>query len=207
MTRREFAGGALALAADTKGSWVRLRDLPERRIFELATAINGRIYVITSGEDGKRGTEVHVYDPVSDAWTARSWANTVRHSFGAGSIDGRIYIWGGVADGRVIASAEVYDPVSDRWSVVASMPRPRMFAKGARVGGRLYAAGGIVPPGRRQFPWLDVYDPRRDRWSSLSDMPVVRDAYRVVAARGRVYVVGQLGLGADTFEFDPRSGR
>ena len=167
MTRREFAGGALALTADTKGTWVRLRDLPERRIFELATAIGGRIFVITSGEDGKRGTEVHVYDPASDGWTARAWANTVRHSFGAGSADGRIHIWGGVADGRVIAGAEVYDPVSDRWSVAASMPRPRMFAKGAGAGGLLYAAGGIVPPGRRQMLWLDVYDPRRDRWSAL----------------------------------------
>ena len=86
------------------------------------------------------------------------------------------------------------------------MPRPRMFAKGAGVGGRLYAAGGIVPPGRRQFPWLDVYDPQRDRWSVAADMPMRRDAYRVAVARGRVYVIGQLGLGADVLEFDPRVG-
>src|SRR5688572_23305227 len=146
MTRREFVGGALALRTNTKGSWVRLRDLPQRRIFEIAVTIGGRIHVVTSGEDGQRGTEVHVYDPQSDAWTARSWANTPRHSFGAGSASGRIYIWGGIAGNKLISSAEVYDPAADRWTAVADMPRPRMFAKGAGVGGRLYAAGGIVPP-------------------------------------------------------------
>lgn len=184
MTRREFAGALPALRADTKGTWVRLRDLPEPRIFERATATSGRIYVVTSGEDGKRETEVHEYDPGSDSWTARSWANTLRHWFGAGSLDGRIYIWGGVANGRVIASAEIYDPEEDQWFVITPMPRPRMFAKGARVGG--------------QFPWLDAYGPQRDRWSLASDMPLHRDADRVAVARGRVYVVGQLGLGADT---------
>lgn len=204
MTRREFVG-ALALRADTK-AWVRMKDLPERRIFEIATTIRDRIFVVTSGEDGKRGTEVHVYDPKSDAWTIRAWANTVRHSFGAGMWDGRIYIWGGVANGALTDSAEVYDPKADRWSAVAPLPRPRVFAKGVGVAGRLYAVGGIVPPGRRQFRWLDVYSPWLDRWTAGPDLPLVRDAYRAVGAAGRVYVVGQLGHGAESLAFEPHRG-
>ncbi len=189
-------------------AWVRKANVPEPRIFEIAATINGRIFAVTSGEDGKPGTEVFVYDPAADTWTRRAGhANLVRHSFGAAALDGKIYIWGGIADRRLTGSAEVYDPAADCWTSIAPLPRPRMFAKGAGVNGKLYAVGGIVPPGRNQAPFIDEFDPKTNRWTTKSDMPVKRDAYRVAAAGDRIYVVGNLNGGAEALEYDPAADR
>ncbi|RPJ62756.1 MAG: hypothetical protein EHM23_02585, partial [Acidobacteria bacterium] len=144
----------LILAASNP-AWLQKRNLPEPRIFEIAAAIDGTIYCVTSGEDGMPGTEVRAYDPSTDTWQTKSRANLLRHSFGAGELDGRIYIWGGVAEGRLVSSTEMYDPKTDKWTVKANLPRPRLFAKGAGVNGKLYAVGGIQPPGRNQVPLID----------------------------------------------------
>ena len=155
------AGGAVVLCASQLNQvWVQKQDLPEARIFEIATSISGKILAVTSGEDGKPGTEVFEYDARSDIWTKRSHANLIRHSFGAGVADGKIFIWGGIAGGKLTATTEMYDPRTDTWTTRAPMPEPRMFAKGAGVAGKLYAVGGIQPPGRNQVPLLHEYDPK-----------------------------------------------
>ncbi len=83
--------------------WMEKSRVPERRIFEIAANIRGKIYAVTSGEDGKPGTEVFEYTPESNSWRKRnSRANVVRHSFGAATLDGKIYVWGGLgADSRM----------------------------------------------------------------------------------------------------------
>ncbi len=190
--------GVLPCAGQLNQAWVQKHDLPEARIFEIAASINGRILAVTSGEDGKPGTEVFEYRPSYDTWTRKSHANLVRHSFGAGVAGGKVFIWGGIAEGN---------PDTDTWTRKAGMPEPRMFAKGAEVGGMLYAVGGIQPPGRNQVPLLHQYDPKTDRWARKTDMPEKRDAYRVAAARGRVYVIGNLNGSTHVLEYDPASGR
>jgi hypothetical protein len=160
LIRMIAAGGALALcAAQLNQVWVQKRDLPEARIFEIATSIGGKILAVTSGEDGKPGTQVFEYDAASDIWTKRNHANLIRHSFGAGVSGGKIFIWGGIAGGKLTATTEMYNPRTDTWITRAPMPEPRMFAKGAEVAGKLYAVGGIRPPGRNQVPSLYEYDP------------------------------------------------
>ncbi len=188
-------------------AWVQKRNLPEARIFEIAAAIEGVIYCVTSGEDGKPGTEVHAYDPATDTWSTKSHANLIRHSFGAGELEGKIYIWGGVAGNRLVNSTEMYDPKVDKWTVKADFPRPRIFAKGGAVDGKLYAVGGIRPPGRNQVPLIDAYDPKTNRWTRKASMILKRDAYRVAVADGKIYVVGNLGDDARILQYDPTTDK
>ena len=209
LVRTVVAGAAVALCAgQVNPAWVQKRDLPEARIFEIATSVGDRILAVTSGEDGKPGTEVFEYNAVSDTWTKRAHANLIRHSFGAGMAGGKIFIWGGIAGGRLTATTEMYDPKTDTWTTKAPMPGPRMFAKGAEVAGKLYAVGGIQPPGRNQVPLLHAYDPKTDVWSVKASMPEKRDGYRVGAANGRVYVIGNLGGSSSrVLEYTPATNR
>jgi hypothetical protein len=184
-------------------AWIRKKDLPEPRIFELAVTISDRIYAVTSGEEGRSGTEVHVYHPQSDTWVKKSHANLLRHSFGGAALGGRIYIWGGAVGGKVVAPTEVYDRATDTWTIRADMARPRLFAKGAAAAGKLYAVGGIVPPGRNTARWLDEYDPTINRWTLRADLPSKRDAFRVAATDSAVYVVGNLGGEPEVLEYRP----
>ena len=202
------AGGAWTLCAgQLNQAWIQKRDLPEARIFEVATSIGDRILAITSGEDGKPGTEVFEYDAASDVWTRRAHANLIRHSFGAGVADGKIFIWGGIAGGKLTPSTEMYDPKTGAWTTRTPMLEPRMFAKGAEVAGKLYAVGGIQPPGRNQVPLLHEYDPKTDTWSAKASMPEKRDAYRVAAVNGRVYVIGNLSGSSRVLEYTPATDR
>lgn len=194
---------AVLSAGELNPAWIQKRDLPEPRIFEIATSIDGAILAVTSGEDGKPGTEVFAYNTVADTWTRRAHANLVRHSFGAAMAGGKIFIWGGIAGAKLTASTEVYDPKTDTWTTLSPMPEPRIFAKGAEVAGKLYAVGGIQPPGRNQVPLLHEYDPKTDRWSAKAYMPQKRDAYRVAAVNGKIYVIGNLGGSSRVLEYTP----
>jgi len=197
----------MCYAAQDNPAWTRKHDLPEGRIFEIAAAVNGRIYAVTSGEDGKPPAEVWEYNPALDQWKVKGHANQPRTSFGAGEVKGKIYIWGGMDGNRLIGSTEMYDPESDTWTVRAELPRPRIFAKGAAVAGKLYAVGGIAPPYRNQVPLLDEYDPVSDRWTPKSDWPSKRDGFRVAACDGKIYVMGHLGHDPATLQYDPATDR
>jgi len=199
---------AIALCSgQANPAWVQQRDLPEARIFEIAATVGKRILAVTSGEDGKPGTEVFEYNAAADTWTRRAHANLIRHSFGAGVAGGRIFIWGGVAGGKLTTSTEMYAPETDTWTPKSPMPEPRLFAKGAEVAGKLYAVGGIQPPGRNQVPLLHEYDPKTDSWSAKAPMPEKRDAYRVAAVNGRVYVIGNLNGSTHVLEYTPATNQ
>jgi hypothetical protein len=96
-----------------------------------------------------------VYDSTPAVWVVKSRANTARDSFAGAALDGKVYIWGGIANGSLIGSTEMYDRVTDKWTTQAQMARTRRFSKGAAIAGELHAIGGIVPPGRKQVPFVD----------------------------------------------------
>lgn len=184
-------------AGDQKPPWIPRKDLPESRALELAAGIGGKVYVLTSGEEGTGGGDVFEYDPTTDTWTKRAGAPSRRCAFGGAVVDGRIYIWGGATSGpapggdTINDTVEVYDPAKDAWSVKqARMPAPRLFAKGAAVNGKLYAVGGVLLEGGATSRAVHEYDPRSDRWTERSPMGIERRVYRVAGAGGRLYAIG-----------------
>jgi N-acetylneuraminic acid mutarotase len=198
--------------------WQERSRLPEPRKFEVAIAIDGRIYCVTSGDDtGRDGGRIYSYDPSDDSWTRKSRVRIARHSSGFGAVGGRIYAISGALEGNptldasgLSAAFEEYDPRTDSWRIRAPIPRPRLFAIGAGVNGKIYAIGGIVPgnPQVSVARWVDEYDTKTDRWTPRADLPLETRACRVAVANGKIYLIGGADrafskLLADVIEYDP----
>jgi N-acetylneuraminic acid mutarotase/Tol biopolymer transport system component len=230
MPLRPIVGLLLAfLATPTSAApqavWAPVADLPEARSWEFAAAIDGRIYVLASGEDNHPGGDLYRYDRDAATWTRLPGAPSGRRAFGGAAAAGKLYVWGGLvrnASGIETASdtVEVFDTSAGVWSGTRGrMPEPRLFAKGVEVNGRLYAVGGIVPRPDHAVGASDEgtistavheYDPIADRWRECPPLPTGRKVFRVAAAGGRLYVLGGWARDNPTTEllveqYDPAS--
>lgn len=137
-----------------------LRSAPEQHIDGAGGVIDGKFYVV--GGRGDRGTgrtgndRVHMYDPATNRWTAKTSLPTARTEMAGVVMGAKLYILGGTEseNGQHVNTVDVYDPVTDTWTLAVSMPTARSSLAAGRifVSGlpKILAIGGVGGPGARE---------------------------------------------------------
>ena len=151
-----MAGNGASLATvdvfdPTTNVWSTASAMSTRRDNPGAAVLDGRLYVFGGRTRNADGTvvdatllSVEMYDPSSDAWTARAPMPTGRRTMVVGLLGGRAQVMGGeVQGGTGVAFAnEEYDPLTDTWTVLTPMSTPRHGAVAGTIGGVVYVVGG-----------------------------------------------------------------
>lgn len=195
----------------TNDTWKALPPMPTARGAAVATAVDGKIYVIggASVHPGMkiRGLNARVpqqalstneaFDLKTQTWEERSPMPTARNHMAVGVVDGKIYVLGGRV-GSVFVNAsptdvvEEYDPKTNSWGYArARMPTPRSGTAYGVYDGKIYVAGGEYLDNEIVGVWRDLqaYDPATDKWSILPDLPTPRHGLVGGITDGRFFVV------------------
>lgn len=186
-------------------SWTSRTRVPTARIAAGAAALGGKLYVFGGCGRNSEGNHdcrvsttnaLEVYDPQSNAWTAKAPMPTPRSLMAAAVIEGKLYVAGGrgpcpPCPGYSIL--EVYDPLTDTWDVSrAPMPVALSGAGGAAVNGKFYVAGGNN--GRnselRGSNFFGIYDPAIDKWEIGALLPTAREGLGLEVVHGVLYAIG-----------------
>ncbi len=175
--------------ADWRGgnnAWSAKAALPTARPNAAVGVIGGKMYVAGGGvvwDTWSLASAVNEeYDPVADAWTAKTPMPEARGQLAAGVIDGKLYA---VGDAN-----EAYDPVSNTWETKAAIPGARSQFAIASADGKLYAIGGII--GVELNENLE-YNPVTDAWTAKTPMTKARRALAAGTINGKIYAVGGYG--------------
>jgi N-acetylneuraminic acid mutarotase len=184
-------------------TWERIGDLPTPRSRMRAVESGGMIYVIGgyvagTANDGNTGA-CEAYDPLTNAWKARTPMPTPRHGHTVVALGRRLVVTGGGSGES--ARAEVYDPSTDTWTKFSACPRvyaPESRPDPARGPFNLLfheavAWGGrILHFGAREHEPIPVvaWDPGLDAWEIVSERGPTR--HRLASARigTTLYLIG-----------------
>jgi N-acetylneuraminic acid mutarotase len=107
-------------ATDT---WTSKRDMPARRAFFSASAVNGKIYAIGGGRDLNTSglSTVEEYDPTADSWTTKTNMPTARFLLSTSAVNDKIYAiagavssWSSSTQWKGCSTVEEYDPSFDQ---------------------------------------------------------------------------------------------
>lgn len=124
-----------------------------------SAVLDGKLYIFggrTRNADGSEvdGTldSVEMYDPATNAWTARAPMPTGRRTMVVGTLNGRAQVMGGerTSSGGTFEQNEEYDPATDTWRTLAPMPTPRHGAAAGTINGVVYVVAG-GPTGGSSF--------------------------------------------------------
>ena len=168
---------------------------------EAVTAPNGRIYVF-GGHDSDGGTtydSMHIYNPMTDTWSAGPTMPRARRSFAAlKDCDGYIYLYGGNAGSTTHAEIDCFDTNTGAWlpesphvpEPFADMITPRTGVAGAlgRNGVHYITGGNTLSP--VALPTVESYDPYSNEWSTEASLLESRNSHRAVGLGSRVWVPG-----------------
>jgi hypothetical protein len=111
--------------------------------------ISGKLYVAGGyNVQGRETAALHVYDPATNTWAARTRMPTARGEAASGVIGGKLYVAGGRSAAGELSVVEAYDPSTNTWTSSAPMPAPRSglaggVAKDATGQAKLFAVGGF----------------------------------------------------------------
>lgn len=150
----------------TKGAWANFTG-PGTPNADLA-ALNGKIYIVGGGREGKMSADLIEFDPVRSEWRNLSPMPTARRDLAVGVINGKLLAVGGMDGQNVLTTVEEYDPKTDRWSERAKMPTARSGFSVAVTGGVLYAVGGW--DGAKYLNTVEAYEPKKDRWTTKAPL-------------------------------------
>ena len=164
----------------------------------------GRRFYLLGGREN--GSNVNVYDPATDTWTAGAQPGFPVHHFQAVAFDGLVYAIGVLADNNFpneqpYDKVLIYDPARDRWFDGPDIPAGRVRGAAGCVasGGKLYLVGGLtVGHASGWSDKFDEYDPATGEWRSLPALPRARDHFHAALAGGRLYVAGGRRTGQET---------
>jgi Kelch motif len=101
----------------------------------------------------------HVYDPVTNRWTAEPPLPTVRSGIAAAVLGPRLFVLGGEAPTGTFGQVEVYDTALSRWSALAPMPTPRHGLTAIAFEGRIHVLSGGPHPGGSYSAVHEVLSP------------------------------------------------
>ncbi|MCX7789252.1 MAG: LuxR C-terminal-related transcriptional regulator [Chloroflexaceae bacterium] len=162
---------------------------PRQSFALLASASEGRLYVIGgAGQPGALPT-LDRYDPQTRLWVSLADKLTPVSAIRAAELRGRIYVPGGErSDGTVSDQLEAYDPREQRWYALRPLPAPRSRYGLAVWEGKLYLLGGW--DGRQMTADVFVYDPALDEWSSGPGLPDARQYASASVVSDHLYVIG-----------------
>ncbi len=137
-------------------AWRTLPDLPTQRNHLAAAAIGGKVYVaggrFGAGFDSEKTDAVEVFDPATNAWTARARMLRPRGGVNGIAVLGCLHVFGGEGNDLdsigVFPDYDVYDPGTDRWRRLDPLPFPVHGVTGAAfIDGLIYLPGGGVAQG------------------------------------------------------------
>jgi N-acetylneuraminic acid mutarotase len=170
-------------------------------------AIGGKIYAAGGIVGTSTVTNVAVYDPVANTWTAKA-AMPLGRNHAAGGTDGtRMFVFGGRTGGNFVTNGfddvQIYDPVRNTWvstsdpgSTLARLPQARGgMGHAVWYQGEFYVMGGetLNGPGatpNNVYARVDVYNPTTNRWRLDADMPTPRHGIYPVLFQSRIFVAG-----------------
>jgi N-acetylneuraminic acid mutarotase len=174
--------------------WTRLADPPVARGAATAQAIGGKIYVVGGGPDDTQVvTDLSIYDPARDSWSAGAPLPTPRQHLASCAVDGKMIVVGGWSGPNKTSSAaaERYDPARDAWETLPPLPTARGGLGANAIGEVCYAIGGEQwDGGEDAFPLDEGFDARSGRWRTLAPMAQRRHGIGVAQVGGALYVVG-----------------
>ncbi len=204
--------GQVAAAAHSSGTanaWIGLASgliaMPTARQGATNAEVNGVVYVI-GGYDGTNYlSTVEAYDPVTNAWSAKTPTGSPTARFNATSavVNGIIYVIGGSNGTGSLSVVEAYDPVANAWTTksptgtfTARNQSPSPGASSAVVNGIVYVSGGCCVAG---LTAMEAFDPAANAgagsWTLKPAMTTGRYSSTAAAVNGIIYVIG----GFDSF--------
>jgi N-acetylneuraminic acid mutarotase len=194
-------------------AWRALAPMPTPRGGGVAAPVGGKLYII-GGAGAMPGASdpsirprqpqrsldvVEEYDPVANAWRARTPMPTPCNHMGGEAVDGKIYLIGGRLSGAFIIGfpgninlVQVYDPAADSWVTRSPMPTARSGLNTAQVNGIIYAAGGEFQNTSllSAYKAFEAYDPASDTWWELPPMLLPRHEAIMAAIGNRIHIAG-----------------
>lgn len=202
------------LPVTTEGTWVYVNDgdscaptgsagsCPQGRHEASYVHVGDKFYLLGGRENG---SNVNIYDPISDSWTVGATPPTIINHFQAVEYHGLILVVGAFRDNNFPTEAPldrilIYDPVQDTWFNGPSIPENRRRGSAGVVvhNDKIYMISGIIEGHRSGWvPWMDEYDPATDTWRILPDAPHSRDHFQAAILNGKIYVGGGRRSGED----------
>ena len=176
-------------------AWRKIASLPRAFAAIGCAALDGNIHAI-GGAIGdtfadKKSVDWHyVYDPKTDAWTARRPMPTARDHTGTLTVDGRIHVVGGRVDSFHTNSNlhHSYDAREDKWFARAPLPTARSGHGAVLYRDRIFIMGGEGT--NRVFGQNEAYDLKTDSWMSYAPMLTPRHGLGAVAIGDYIHVAG-----------------
>lgn len=213
---RRGAGGALLgdVAAtrvldlsNLSAGWQTRANLPNPRNHPASAVAKGVLYVF-GGQHGvdpnARQTDVHAYNPATNAWSKVGSMPFARSHFGTSSFafNDRVYLFGGSANGDAATGRSLaFDPATKVWTYLQPLPEARSGAAAALVNGSLYLLGGGVTvngataPTAKSTKTLFV-----NAWERLANVPISLGEVATAVIGNKMYLVGEES--GSTLEYD-----
>ncbi|KAG7463998.1 hypothetical protein MATL_G00182600 [Megalops atlanticus] len=116
-------------------------------------------------------SEVHVWDPVTDAWVSgKDMPDHTRESYSVALLGPNIYVTGGYRTDTIEAldAVWIYNSDRDEWAEGRPMLSARYYHCSVALHGCIYAIGGYrggAPARETEF-----YDPLKRKWFPVADM-------------------------------------
>ncbi|WP_375434032.1 malectin domain-containing carbohydrate-binding protein [uncultured Hymenobacter sp.] len=133
---------------DAAAGWQLAAPLPNPRNHLAGASLGGKVYAIGGqyGHDQGRDINslVHVYDPVTNAWTRLADLPGPRSHFEPGTftLDGQILIVGGSANTTDYADILSYSPAANNWRQYCTLPATLVAPFAQAIGNKLVVAQG-----------------------------------------------------------------
>lgn len=187
----------------TDAGWTERMGMPAgtERGAAVTGVIDGKIYIAGGYRNGAV-TDVSVYDPAANTWTALPALPMPRDHGCGGAVGGKLYYIGGRPSGPATPQPQVFEYTpGGTWLERAPMPTPRGGTACGVVGDRIVVVGGEGNPAAPSgvFPQSEAYDAIANTWVNLADMPTPRHGMGAAVVDGKLYVPGganKQGFGA-----------
>lgn len=178
----------------TDADWTVRTSMPagSQRGAAVAGALADGTLVVAGGFRNGAVTDVSIYDPAGDAWTAGPALPAPRDHACGGVIDGKLYVAGGRMGAITTTAATLFELSGTTWTPRTEMPTARGGTACGVIDRKLIVAGGEGNPNASSgvFPQVESYDVDGDAWQPLADMPTPRHGMGAAATGGRLYVPG-----------------
>jgi Kelch motif len=175
--------------------WTTLAKSPLKRTEVAAGVLGGKIWVLGGfADNGAPQTDVIIYDPGADKWSAGPKLPEALHHPAAASDGNRLWVVGGyIAAAQSTPTAAVrYIDSGGTWRDGPPLPAPRAAGALAWDGKRLLFGGGVDPS---IAPSADVFALEGDNWRRIGELGVARE-HLAAASDGQGntwFLAGRLG--------------
>lgn len=167
---------------------------------EAAYVQAGEYFVLLGGRE--HGSNVNLYHPTTDTWTAGAALGFPLHHFQAMAHEGLVYVVGGMTGNfpneTPLDRIYIYDPLADAWHQGPIIPQNRRRGSAGSVvyQDKFYLIGGIQNGHTSGWvPWFDQFDPASNTWTALNDAPRSRDHFHASLKDGKLYAAGGRNTG------------